>query len=273
MLFCLASGAAFGAMAVFGKLAYAEGATVGTLLACASSSPPVCSGSAAPARRMPPRAGHRDRRWASARAATRSRPAATSRRWSASTRRCSRCSSTRSRRWWRSAPWRSAANACRGGGPPRSSSPPAGWRWSSPGGLGALDPLGAALGLAAAVLYSGYILVSDGLSQRMSPLAAGGARLHRRGGRADGRRRAARRVPAGRADRRRLGVDRLPRGASRPSARSGSSSPACGASARPRPRSSRPSSRSSPSCSRSRSSASRSARCSSRAARSCSPRY
>jgi drug/metabolite transporter (DMT)-like permease len=33
MRFCLASGAAFGAMAIFGKLAYAEGATVGTLLA------------------------------------------------------------------------------------------------------------------------------------------------------------------------------------------------------------------------------------------------
>src|SRR4051794_41683694 len=32
-LFCLASGAAFGAMAVFGKLSYGEGATVGTLLA------------------------------------------------------------------------------------------------------------------------------------------------------------------------------------------------------------------------------------------------
>ena len=31
-LLCLGSGAAFGAMAVFGKLAYAEGATVGTLL-------------------------------------------------------------------------------------------------------------------------------------------------------------------------------------------------------------------------------------------------
>jgi drug/metabolite transporter (DMT)-like permease len=31
--FCIASGAAFGAMAVFGKLAYGEGATVGTLLA------------------------------------------------------------------------------------------------------------------------------------------------------------------------------------------------------------------------------------------------
>ncbi|HMI70585.1 MAG TPA: EamA family transporter, partial [Solirubrobacteraceae bacterium] len=32
-LMCLGSGAAFGAMAVFGKLAYGEGATVGTLLA------------------------------------------------------------------------------------------------------------------------------------------------------------------------------------------------------------------------------------------------
>ena len=32
-LFCIASGAAFGAMAVFGKLAYDNGATVGTLLA------------------------------------------------------------------------------------------------------------------------------------------------------------------------------------------------------------------------------------------------
>src|SRR3954451_23802743 len=32
-LLCLGSGAAFGAMAVFGKLAYDEGATVGTLLA------------------------------------------------------------------------------------------------------------------------------------------------------------------------------------------------------------------------------------------------
>src|SRR4051812_7111056 len=32
-LFILASGAAFGAMAVFGKLAYEDGATVGTLLA------------------------------------------------------------------------------------------------------------------------------------------------------------------------------------------------------------------------------------------------
>ena len=33
VLFCLASAAAFGAMGIFGKLAYDEGATVGTLLA------------------------------------------------------------------------------------------------------------------------------------------------------------------------------------------------------------------------------------------------
>ncbi|MQA75969.1 MAG: EamA family transporter [Solirubrobacterales bacterium] len=32
-LFCLSSAAAFGAMGIFGKLAYEEGATVGTLLA------------------------------------------------------------------------------------------------------------------------------------------------------------------------------------------------------------------------------------------------
>ena len=32
-LLCLGSGAAFGAMAIFGKLAYGDGATVGTLLA------------------------------------------------------------------------------------------------------------------------------------------------------------------------------------------------------------------------------------------------
>ena len=36
-------------------------------------------------------------------------------------------------------------------------------------GAGALDPLGAALGLAAALLYSGYILVSEGISTRLRP--------------------------------------------------------------------------------------------------------
>ena len=36
-------------------------------------------------------------------------------------------------------------------------------------GAGALDPLGAALGLAAAVVYSAYILVGDGISARIDP--------------------------------------------------------------------------------------------------------
>jgi len=36
-------------------------------------------------------------------------------------------------------------------------------------GAGALDPLGAALGLAAAVVYSTYILVSEGIVQRVAP--------------------------------------------------------------------------------------------------------
>src|SRR5918997_989869 len=38
-------------------------------------------------------------------------------------------------------------------------------------GAGALNPLGAALGLGAAVVYATYILVSDGLSARVPPLA------------------------------------------------------------------------------------------------------
>jgi len=37
-------------------------------------------------------------------------------------------------------------------------------------GAGALDPLGAALGLGAAVLYSTYILVSEGIAERVRPL-------------------------------------------------------------------------------------------------------
>ncbi len=37
--------------------------------------------------------------------------------------------------------------------------------------MGSLDPLGAALGLGAAVVYSAYILISDGLAARVAPLA------------------------------------------------------------------------------------------------------
>jgi drug/metabolite transporter (DMT)-like permease len=38
---------------------------------------------------------------------------------------------------------------------------------------GALDALGTALGLGAAVVYSGYILISQGVAERMGPLALG----------------------------------------------------------------------------------------------------
>src|SRR3954469_25689484 len=54
MYFCLASGVAFGAMAVFGKLAYAEGATVGTLLALRFLFASGLFWLPAAARRMPP---------------------------------------------------------------------------------------------------------------------------------------------------------------------------------------------------------------------------
>ena len=95
----------FGAMAVFGKLAYDEGATVGTLLvrplrargrAVLGARPRGRRGGRRPARRSPgatsPSAS------ASAPSATPPRPAATSPRSTGSTRRCSRCCSTRSRR-------------------------------------------------------------------------------------------------------------------------------------------------------------------------------
>ena len=85
-LLCLASAAAFGAMAIFGKLAYHEGATVGTLLAVRFALAALLfwalvarSGGLRRLRgARPPR--HRARRSRSARSATAPRPAPTSRR-------------------------------------------------------------------------------------------------------------------------------------------------------------------------------------------------
>ena len=37
------------------------------------------------------------------------------------------------------------------------------------GKAGALDPLGAALAMGAAVVYSAYILISDGVARRLAP--------------------------------------------------------------------------------------------------------
>ena len=39
------------------------------------------------------------------------------------------------------------------------------------GGIGTLDPLGAALAFGAAVVYATYILVSDGIAARVAPLS------------------------------------------------------------------------------------------------------
>ena len=167
-------------MGIFGKLAYDEGATVGTLLATrfvlAAALFWLLSTSTGGARRPAGAApaatsGSRSR---SAPSATAPRRAATSRRSSGSTRRCSRCSSTRIPC---SSPWqRSRSGANRRAAAPRSRS-----RWRRPASCscspapprGRSTRVGTALGLGAAVVYSAYILVSQGIAARLGPLALG----------------------------------------------------------------------------------------------------
>ncbi len=48
-------------------------------------------------------------------------------------------------------------------------------------GAGSFDLAGAAFGVGAALTYTTYILVSDGVTAARRPAAAGGARVHRRG--------------------------------------------------------------------------------------------
>ena len=64
-------------------------------------------------------------------------------------------------------------------------------------GPGALDALGVALGLGAALVYSTYILVSQGIVGTPAPDRAVGARLHGRSGVADARLGPARRAAPG----------------------------------------------------------------------------
>ena len=99
MPFCLASAAAFGAMGIFGKLAYDEGATVGTLLATrfVLAAALLWLFVGARARCAGSRAATPASRSRSARSATPRPRAATSRRSSGSTPRCWRCSCTSSR--------------------------------------------------------------------------------------------------------------------------------------------------------------------------------
>ena len=173
MLFCLASGAAFGAMAVFGKLAYAEGATVGTLLALRFLFASGLFWLGGAARRMPPArdiaiglglgaGGYALQAGCYFAALERidasllallvyTFPALVA---------IGAVALGRERLSRR----RAASLVVASGG----------LALVVAGGIGALDPLGAALGLAAAVLYATYILVSDGLSRacRRCALAA-----------------------------------------------------------------------------------------------------
>jgi drug/metabolite transporter (DMT)-like permease len=206
MLFCLGSGAAFGAMAVFGKLAYAQGATVGTLLAVRFTLAAAlfwAAGAAARAWRardaldvpgagVAPRAAVARRDDVAAPGVAAASRAAVARRdvvtalalgaggyalqagcYFAALQRVDAsllallvytfpgivavAAIALGRE--RAHPRRLAALVVAFGG----------LTLLVAGGVGALDPVGAALGMSAAVTYSAYILVSDGIARRVPP--------------------------------------------------------------------------------------------------------
>jgi drug/metabolite transporter (DMT)-like permease len=171
MLFCLASGAAFGAMAVFGKLAYTEGATVGTLLALRFLFASGLFWLGGAGRRMPPArdvaiglglgAGGYALQAGCYFAAL------------------ERLDASLLALLVYTFPALVAAGAVALGRERLSHRRAASLVVASggltlvvAGGLGSLDALGAALGLAAAVVYATYILVSDTLAIPALPLAA-----------------------------------------------------------------------------------------------------
>lgn len=176
-LLCLASAAAFGAMGIFGKLAYEQGASVGTLLATRFVLAAallwlvvVCSGSIADLRTLP----RRDVAIALALGAV-GYSAQAGAYFAALERLDASLLSLvlytfpaivavaaivlgRDRASWRTAVALALASA--------------GLVLVLAGAAeGALDALGIGLGLAAAVVYSGYILSSEGVATRVGPLA------------------------------------------------------------------------------------------------------
>ena len=176
-LFCLGSGAAFGAMAVFGKLAYGEGATVGTLLAVRFSLAAALFWAA----------GAATRRWRArdALAVPGARDIliglglgaggyalqagcyfAALQRVDASLLALLVYTFPAIVAVAAIALGRERADARRIGVLVVASG---GIALLVAGGAGALDPLGAALGVTAAVTYSAYILVSDGIAKRVRP--------------------------------------------------------------------------------------------------------
>ena len=175
VLYCLASAAGFGAMGIFGKLAYDEGATVGTLLSTRFVVAAavlwlflLCSGRARELRTLSRRdagmclalgaIGYGAQAGAYFAALDRldasllSLLLYTFRRWSRSRRSHSGGSGRR----------RKAAALLLGS---------AGLVLLLAGAAGDLDSVGAALGLTAALVYCAYILISEGVAGRVGPLA------------------------------------------------------------------------------------------------------
>src|SRR4051794_7666068 len=176
-LMCLASGAAFGAMAIFGKLAYGEGATVGTLLAVRFSLAAVVFWAivlAGGAARREPRALRR-RDLAIAVALGAGGYALQAGCYFAALTRID-ASLLSLMLYTYPALVAAAAGALGGGG--FDGRGIAALALASGGlvcvvagaGTGAIDPAGAALGLLAACVYTTYILVGEGVAGRLRPM-------------------------------------------------------------------------------------------------------
>ena len=205
ILLCLASAAAFGAMGIFGKLAYDEGATVGTLLAVRFSlaaslfwALAAATGAIRRLRALP----RRDLGIALALGAL-GYSAQAGCYFAALQRLDASLLSLRPLHL------PGDRHGRRDRARPRAGEPPLGarrlcssrWAWCScwPGAAtGALDPLGTALGLAAAVVYATYILTLGGRRGARRPAPAERARVHGRGRHAHAGRRRDRRSAPGR---------------------------------------------------------------------------
>ena len=183
-LFCLGSGAAFGGMAVFGKLAYGEGATVGTLLAVRFSLAAAlfwAAGAVARAWRArdalevpgAPVGGLAPRDVITALALGAGGYALQAGCYFAA---LQRIDASLLALLVFTFPGIVAAAAIAIGRERADTRrltalivALAGLALLVAGGAGALDPLGAALGMTAAITYSAYILVSEGIARRVAP--------------------------------------------------------------------------------------------------------
>lgn len=170
MLPCLASGTAFGAMAIFGKLAFGEGATVGTLLAIRFALAAALFWAIVAARGA--RIGRRD--VAAGLALGGCGYALQAGCYFAA---LERIDASLLSLLLYTFPALVAAGAVALGRERMDAGRLAALAFASGGialvvagaGTGDLEPIGAALGLGAAVVYSTYILVSDGIVARMRP--------------------------------------------------------------------------------------------------------